>query len=337
MTATTNYDAQLQKLMPEIQAFASASQAGRFDAANTPFIGRLLKYLEPTIYQVLKPDTSFSKLMTLTTMPNLRGADTHNYAVSDKVGAGKVINANVKTKDLPQANVVLYEQVSPIETFGNSYQYTLLEIERATMQAAMGLGFNLSNDRMQAALKAHEYRWNTAALTGSTEAGTTGLLNNSDIPSNAVASDGTGSSPLWSTKTGRLIIRDIANRVSLVKTNSKGVHTPNTIALTPTAVEELRATPFDANGEKSTFAYFRETYPNMNIVEAPELTGAFSAADGFIVYENNSSNIEFIVAQGFETSAPQYGGLAYEVECSSRYVAGSVIRYPKAFAIGTGN
>lgn len=331
---TTNLDAAVAAMLPEIRSYAQSE--GRFDSANTPFFGRLLASLESTIYRVLTPDTSYSKLMASSTKANLRGAASYSYAVADKVGGGKVINPYVPTKDLPSATVVLREETAKLESFGASYFYTLAELDRAALQASMGLSFNLELEKMAAAYKSHEYRFNHVALFGSTEANTKGLLNNTDIASAAVAADGTGDATTWASKTGALIIRDIADRIVSVKQTSKGVHTPNTLALTPKALEQLRSKPYSTTANKSTFAYFKETYPELAIIEVPELEAAFSAADGFIVYERNATNLEFVIVKPVFASPPQYGGLAYTVETSSEYVAECIVRYPKAIAVGTG-
>lgn len=332
MTATYNKDA-LEKIKPELHQFATMDLAN-FDSVNTPFIGRLLKVMDPVVFEVLKPDTSFAKLMAVNTGKVPTGANEYTYGVTDRLGAGRVINPNSPTRDLPQGQVILHEKTHKVEHFGNSYVYTIQELQNAAQQAIMGVSFQLDAERRVATLKAHEYRWNNVALFGSTEADTKGLLTNTDIPSDAVASTGTGSATGWDTKTGINIIADITNRYNKVRNDSKGVHTPNTIAMTPEAMGLLRSTHFDS--AKSTFAYLRETFPELTPIEVPELAGAFSAADGFIVYEKSDRNIEFLVAKPFTESQPVYGGLAYQVECDSRYVAAPVIRYPKAFAIGTG-
>lgn len=328
---TINLDAE------NIQTIQKLRDGLNFDSVNTPALARLLNALDPTLYSVLRADTSFTKLMTINTTTVSDGAEFYTYGVSDYQGAGKVIEGRTPHKDLPFTNATLAEKKAPLEVFGNGYYYTYDELRQAAFQSMNGIAFPIDQERRKSTLKSHELRWNTVALLGSTEKNTKGLFNNTNIPSDAVASDGTGSSPLWSTKTGQLIVRDITNRIIKVRTDSLGVHNPNTLALTPKAYGQLQSTAFASSESKSALQYFKEAHPEItNIVLVPELTGAFSSADGFIVYENKPENISFYVGRGYTETPVQSMGLHFEIYASSKYVAEPIIRYPKAFAIGTG-
>lgn len=68
-------------------------------------------------------------------------------------------------------------------------------------------------------------------MTGSTEKGFTGLLNNATVPTASVPADGSGSGTTWATKTPDQKARDINLALTDVYTGSKETELADTVLL----------------------------------------------------------------------------------------------------------
>lgn len=332
-----------QVLLPEVRQFSIMDSVDRAnywhnrDANNTLFIERFLQAYSPTIYEVLRPEKSYSKLMPVNSSKVAPGATEYIYTVSDTTGTTKTLQGSADTTDLPNAGATLTEQSKPTQYEGNYFAYTLQELDRAAMQAANGLQVDLVNMRRKAAFRAHEQTWNDVALLGNSFKGTFGLFNDTDIPASAVANNGTGSSTLWANKTAQQIFDDIAGAIGVAVSNTLGVFRPNTLALPTEQYEVIRGRNMGPEGTRTIYELLTQTYRDLTILDAPELNGAFSgSADGFIVYRNDPDVLEFLVAKPYTETPAQLDLLSYKIAAVSEFVAGPVIYQPKAILIKTG-
>lgn len=314
-----------------------AQEGFRMDASNTPFVERFLETFQTNLYEVMRPENSYAKLMTINTGTLNAGSAFYTYGFSDTYGKTKRIQGSQHTTDLPRADFTVETVKAEVIQHGNSYGYSMLELQRAAQSALQGLNVPVDQNRRKAAFRAHQETWNTVALFGSDIDGTKGLFNNTNIPNSAVDNSGTGDSTLWSTKTSQQIYDDIVNAITAVANTTKGVHNVNTLALPVDQYGLIHAKNMGPEGSKTIAKLLKESYPGLIILQIPELEAAFTSdADGFIVYENNSENIEFMVAQGYTEAPPVVDGLGYVISAQSLFLDAPVIRRPSAFLIKTG-
>lgn len=110
---------------------------------------------------------------------------------------------------------------------------------------------------------------------------TYGFLNDPSLPAYVTAAaTGTGSSTLWSQKTFLNITADIRAMVVAVRSQSKEVvdveKDPLTLAVASAAVDFLSVT---SDFGYSVRQWIKETYPNIRVVSAPELSAANGGAN----------------------------------------------------------
>jgi hypothetical protein len=72
--------------------------------------------------------------------------------------------------------------------------------------------------------------------------GWTGLLNDPNVTQGYAIADGTGSSPLWSTKTGDQMVRDVNSVLTSVYTTSLTIETANTVLMDPAHFTQMANT-----------------------------------------------------------------------------------------------
>lgn len=121
---------------------------------------------------------------------------------------------------------------------------------------------------------------------------TYGFLNDPGLPAYVtVAATGTGSSPLWSTKTFLNITADIRAAVAALRAQSQDTIDPEsvplTLAIASNRVDFLSVTSDYGNSVRE---WIKETYPKMRIVSAPELSGANGGASVFYLYAERVSD-----------------------------------------------
>jgi hypothetical protein len=175
-------------------------------------------------------------------------------------------------------------------------------------------------------------RHNQLFWLGDTVAGIVGILSHASVPNAQVTADGTGSSPLWSTKTPVQILRDLTQAVTEIKTLTKGVESPNLLVLSEGRLNVLRGTRMSADSSDSILTAFNNMYPEIRVEGAEELAGAFTGAtEGFLLGRNDSTHIELIAPIVYEETAPEQVNLAYKVNSIGRN-GGVAIYYPLAFS-----
>lgn len=330
-------------MRPELQRIAAMDGDDRariwntYDANNTLFVQRFIESYTPTPFEVLRPEKSYSDLLPVNTSVVAAGSPTYTYWFTDTVGSTKTIQSAADTTDLPRSDATLTPVTLKVQPEGGSFAYTIEELDRAALQAANGFNVQVDQVRRIAAFRAHEQTWNQVALSGSVLLGTTGFLNNPSIPSAAVAANNATSGTTWETKSSQNIYNDITAAYGSVVTSSKKRHKPNTLALPPAQYVIVTTRNMGPEGSTTIADLLRKAIPGLNIIDVPELEGAFaSSASGFIIYEKNNEVLEFLVAKPYTEQPPQARNLSFEIATYSSFVSGAVIRYPIACAIRTG-
>jgi hypothetical protein len=196
------------------------------------FLRSQLTYIEPVVYRIQYPEIMYPRLMPIDTSAN-EWAPSVTYYSMDRVGAADWFDANATS--LPLADVSRDRREQGIEMAAIGYRYNTEELARSMLVP----GTNLSTERAEAARRAYEEFIDRLVRVGDARKRLTGLFNNPYVTRITAIADGTGLSPLWSTKTADQIIRDVQNALIQVYSGSNTVEMADTVLLPIQAMNTL--------------------------------------------------------------------------------------------------
>lgn len=313
-----NYD---ENDLPGINAF-SASVGSSFNEDQSIFAARELDYVKARTYDRKLPPMN-GLLLVPTSNDTPEWAETITYKSYDMVGIAKVI-ANY-ADDLPRADVKGIEQTVRVQTLGDSYGYNINELN-----ASVALGANLPTRKATAARRAIEIKQNQIAMVGDPKYGLWGITNHPNIGVTA------GLNGDWADPgtTGMEIVEDVDTLVQAIRTQSRGIHTPNRLALPSAAFAAMSRKYIADTGGKSAWQVVREKYPSLEILDIPE----FDEVDGdtlAIIGEFNEENASLELVMPFNQLPAQARNLELVVPCMAR-TGGVSVHYPLAFTKAVG-
>lgn len=169
--------------------------------AALSFLTQQLSIIEPGVYKIRYPNVQYPELVPVDSSGN-EWAKSITFFSSEQVGKAQWFHS--QATDIPIADVSRDKFEQGIEMAAIGYRYNTEELA----QAMMVPGLNLTADRASAAKRIYEEFVDDVALRGDTQKGWYGLINQPTITAVNAPADGTGSSPLWSTKTDVQIMRD---------------------------------------------------------------------------------------------------------------------------------
>lgn len=278
------------------------------DANETAHFARQLEYVKAQTY-----DIEFGKLKSLDFIPldssAPEGAESVTYRQWEEVEAAKII-ANM-ADDLPQVDVFAREFTSAVISVGASYQWSIQDIRRSQMA-----GSGVDTRKARAARMAIDRRIDQIGAVGATEAGTTGLINNANVPLFVLPNAGA-----WSGLTTDQVLENMNTMAQAVVDQTTEVEEPNTLLL-PTAEYGLVAsTPMlSGNGTDTILTVFLRNSPYITAVEQwSKLTGA--GAGGIqraMAYDRSERAVVYNIPLLFEQLPPQPRNLSFVVPVHSR-------------------
>ena len=215
--------------------------------------------------------------------------------------------------------------------YGTSIGWT--EMERLQSEAT---GTSLPTEEQAAAQRVLEERIDDSIAFGDSEMGTTGLLNNANVPV-VVLPAGDGGSVYWPLKTGREVLADLDLIYETVRTQSKQTERMTTLVLPPRAHAYIRTTPWSDNSEVSILEYWMATHKDVEVVEEwiqCNTAGAGGTAR-LVAYSQSPEHLRAIIPleftllplerNGFEYGAPAHvraGGVQWLYPLSAVYADG---------------
>lgn len=260
---TTNAKALFDSVSPDfvdLAKNATARQLGYSRPASlldapfaVNFVGNLGAYLEPELVNVPFEGTNFAQLIPVDTSANAY-APAVSFISNEQIGQATLLSAGADDVPNATANMTLRER--PVFLAGIGYEFNIEEINKALLY-----GVDLSMAKMAAARQAADQYMMNWTLTGDASAGVTGIINTTGPNAATVAADGTGSSALWSAKTGVLMARDVNAAISYVITTSKNVVIPNTVLLSHERLETLATTLMgNTSTDTTVLEFIRRTF-----------------------------------------------------------------------------
>lgn len=291
------------------------------DAESSLFFERELMAIERELYTTQYPALKLNELVSI--KPGIpEGAQTYNWKSYDWVGMAKVV-ANYAL-DFPNVTVKAEEHISNIRRLGDSFSYSVDDIEAAKMA-----GFPLERELAAAAALGINQRQNYIGLMGDSDYNIPGFFSNANIPSAAAPADGNGGSTEFENKNPDQIIRDFGLLIDEIKTLTKGVENANTVALPISTMSLLRRTRL--TDTVTLLKYLEATYTNVTKwVDLFELeTAGVGGTKMGVAYDRSPRVLEQIIPLSFKVYPSTQKGLSWEFPCSSK-TGGVVVRFPLA-------
>jgi hypothetical protein len=301
--------------------------SNRLDADESAFFQRQLEFIKPKAYDVKYAKLKARELIPVSSDAG-EGADKITYRQYDQVGVARVISSYAN--DLPRADVTGKEFTVLVKTLGASYGYSIQEIRKAKMA-----GLPLDQKRAMAARRAIADLENRIAFNGDTESALGGLLSNASVSTVTIPNDGSGSSKLWSTKTGDQIIRDMMLVSNTIVSNTKGVEIPDTLLLPVEQYNLAHSTPRSTASDYSCAKWFKENSPFIKNIEWVNELDSGGATDVILAYRKDPEVLTLEIPSDFEMLEPEKRNLEYVVDCVEN-IGGVIIYYPLAICKGDG-
>jgi hypothetical protein len=296
------------------------------------FMERELEAVEAEIYRFKERELKYRALIPVSNRDN-PGAVTITYRMYGAVGMAKVITDY--SQDLPRADIYGKSVTQSVRSLGLAVGFDRQEIRTAMMN-----GLSLETEKAVAQRRGIHEKEHQIAFKGDATHGIAGFLDNANIPTLA-APNGAGGFSAWSTKTAAEIMADIRSMPATVRSQSKGVHKPDTLLLPSPQYELIAGMPRSDQSDTTILEYILENPKAFGLTTVEpmytELTGAFTAGteDGAVCYERSRENLELRIPLELTTYPMQEKGLELIVPGESR-IGGVVVRYPLACLFYTG-
>lgn len=301
------------------------------DEQETMFFARQLESIEPEVYRILYPELKYRDMVPVSNRDN-PGAETITYRMYDMVGIVKVISNYAD--DLPRVDVFGKEYHADVKGIGGAFGYNRQEIRAAIMA-----GIDLDGERAATLRMATRQKENRICWDGDAETGILGVLNNVNVPTQAVPTGVGGYT--WALKTADEIINDIRIGTSLIRTQSKDIHRADTMLLPIDQYDIIAGLPRSTHSDVTVLQFILDNakaYGLTTIDTLPiELELAFvgATADGAIIYKRDPGVLEQRIPLELQLLPVQVRNLEFIVNGEARN-AGVVIRRPLAMCFLTG-
>lgn len=286
-----------------------------------------LAHIESTLYKT--PYAAIDYAMLVPFMSGIpEWADEWNYFSYDGVTMGKFIGASAK--DLPRVTVSANKTSVPIGYAGIGYDYSLDEMRKT---AAMRMPIDVT--KAELAFRGAQEFQQQVAYFGDADRGMTGLFNNPNLAIDSSLID-------YDTATGQEIVADLNDFLTGVWVNSKSIHLPDTLVITPALYAVLTSRRMDAGTDTTIMQFFMQnnlfttrTKRELTIepryqLEAAELAAngiSNSSKDRMMCYEKTERNLSLANPLPFRQTAPQIQGLNIAVDCEFK-MSGVEFRFP---------
>ena len=300
----------------------------RLDADETVFFSRQLEYVKAKTYDIKWPLLKARQLIPVSSEAG-SGATSITYRQWSQVGIAKIVNSYAK--DIPRADILAKEFISPVKSLADGYGYSIQDI-RAAKQA----GVPLEQRKADAARRGMAVAENQIAFLGNQETGLPGLLTNPNIQQYVIPNDGTGSSKLWANKTATQILRDMTGMVTQIMTVTNGVEKPDTLLL-PVNPYAFLSTQLIPNTAITLLDFWLKANLGIRNVEfLNELNGAGAGGTNrMLAYKKDPMYLTLEIPQDFEQFEPEVEGLEWKIACHQR-IGGVLVYYPLAMCFADG-
>lgn len=156
------------------------------------------------------------------------------FRSSDVVGEAKFLSG--RSNDMPYADVTRAQHLQGFEMAGIGFEWTLDELNVAALE-----GRNIGTEKADGAKKvAEQLLWRTA-MSGNTNLGWTGLINDANVTATNAPNDGASSARTFASKTPDQVLRDINDMIVGITTDTLETELADTVLLPTTIFQTLAA------------------------------------------------------------------------------------------------
>lgn len=302
-------------------------QTRRADANETGLVAYSLTAVALEAVRYDYPELVFRRLASL--QDGLSpGTEQYRWDELDYRGMAKIIENYAD--DLPDVSAYIKQNTGVIRSIGDSFQYTKQDIRRVLESRRQGRqAETLDVERIVYAREVMERKKDQIAAFGDTLSQLPGILKNTNVTLLTASAPASGSSKKWTgpDKVGTEVLKDLRRLVSQVRTQSKGIHTVNTIVMPIEELEAISVMPLIPSGDNqvTVLAQFLTSQTAMGrpteIIAWNRAATADAAGTGprVLAYENSPRNLRLVEPVDFEAEAPQRVSLSYKVPCESRF------------------
>lgn len=252
------------------------------------------------------------------------------FRSSDVVGEAKFISG--RANDMPYADVTRAQHLQGFEMAGIGFDWTLDELQVAALE-----GRNIGTEKADGARKvAEQLLWRTA-MSGNTNLGWTGLINDGNVTATNAPNDGTGSARTFASKTPDQVLRDINDMIVGITTDTLETELADTVLLPTTIFQTLAArrmgdtimTVLEFVRQNNAYTAQTNTPLTIRALRTLEAAGA-SSTKRAIAYVRDPQVLRFHLPMPHRFLAPfQKSSMSWEVAGIMR-TGGTEIRLPKA-------
>lgn len=294
-TTTTNQDADNAFFLDRELV---AAQAGAFATMTSPLAAELLipaYRLDPA------------------------GATSHEYYMSDTAGIAELISGSDNT--FPIVNATRSAKRVNYISSGASTWITYEQM-RADEMALL----NLAQEQVTAVMMRIRQIQNHTAFYGQPESGVYGWFNTPDIAT-APATNGDWLNPLT---TSDQILDDMNAVIDGRQIATDGAVTVDTLVMPIAQYAHISSVPRSTGSDTTILQYFQRNRPNVTVVAANELVGAFTGgADGMIAYQKNPTWFKQLISIDAEARPTVVSVDGYRTPFETR-LGGVVLVYPES-------
>jgi hypothetical protein len=298
----------------------------RLDANETQIFGPQLEAISTRLREVKRPELKWRTFVPVTSDAP-PGAETWSYYLWDAVGMAEIV-ANY-ADDIRRVAASAKKFSYDIETYALGYDYSVLDIERASMA-----GINYRNRKVDQVRRGFELKWDKIAALGQPGVNQKGLLNNPNVPIFTAAS--VGGSTVWgsSGKSANDVLNDLIAAEDTIFTTTQGVEAPDTLILPLDKYRYIQNTPvFTGAGSRPEETILKVYLARSRFVRDVDwwlpLAKADAAGTGprALLYKRDPEHVHFEMPMPPRELPPQPHNLAIEVNSWAR-AGGVVFEYP---------
>lgn len=219
-----------------------------------------------------------------------------------------------KTTTLPGVSIDGDRIVAPIRLLGREISYNSVELMRSQR-----LGAPIDQQKFAAFNTMYQMDTDEMAYIGDTVVGAKGLVNSSLVGVAGVTADGTGNSPLWSTKTADQILRDVNDMLAAAWLASGYAVCPDKLLLPPTKFAYIVGQKVSTAGNMSILEYIKQNSlclstngRPLDVQPCKWLTnrGVGGAIDRMVAYSNQEEFVRFPMVP-VQRETPYYLGINF--------------------------
>ena len=288
----------------------AAKQVGLVKNDDAFFFARNLEFVRQKIFM---PTYAELKLLNggllpiNTSIPE--GAEEDTYDVLDSSGEADIVGDF--SDDIKTVEVFGNEYTNKIKSIADAYIYSVQDMRKDRMLG--NVGRSVITSKALAARKAVDQKVEKMLGFGDSRFGITGMFNNSNVPIDAVAATGAGSTTTWSTKTAANILADVEEAINDMIDVSNGNEIPTHMLVDATNYHLIKKTPLDTTNYSgmSVLKYIEQEY-NLKVEWVQQLKNGFVSGtkSGFVIYNKSEEKLEGVLPIRLMPHAPQIKNLA---------------------------